>query len=187
MTVSLTPKKCEKILAKCQHFLTSTSVSIRDVASLSGTLVSTFPGIDYGPSIYRTLERDKDIALKSSKGDFDSLMSLSLSSKRDLRWWVTSLPTACRIIDHGLLTCVIATDASSMGWGSSMGDVTTQGLWSLEERKLDINILELLAIQFSFSALLSNVHDQHVRVELDNTTVISLIQWEAVTHECDRL
>ena len=25
-------------------------------------------------------------------------MSLSLSSKRDLRWWVTSLPTACRFI-----------------------------------------------------------------------------------------
>ena len=108
-------------MAKCQHFLTSTSVSIRDVASLIGTLVSTFPGVDYGALHYRTLERDKDIALKSSKGDFDSLMSLSLSSKRDLRWWVTSLPTANRIIDHGLPTCVIATDASSVGWGASMG------------------------------------------------------------------
>ena len=83
-------------MAKCQQFLTSTSVSICDVASLIGTLVSTFSGVDYGALHYRTLERDKDIALKSSKGDFGSLMSLSLSSKRDRRWWITSLPTACR-------------------------------------------------------------------------------------------
>ena len=183
MTVSLTLKKCEKILAKCQHFLTSTSVSIRDVASLIGTLVSTFRGVDYGALHYQTLEPDKDIALKSSKGHFDSLMSLSLSSKRDLRWWVASLPTVCRIIDHGLPTCVINTDASSVGWGASMGDATTQGLWSLEERKLHINILELLAVQFSLVALLSNVHDQHVRSS--RTTRLSfptLILWEAVTH-----
>jgi hypothetical protein len=45
MTVSLTPKKCEKILAKCQHFLSCESVSIRDVSSLIGTLVATFPGV----------------------------------------------------------------------------------------------------------------------------------------------
>ena len=56
MTVSLTLKKCEKVLAKCQHFLTSTSVSIRDVASLIGTLVSTFRGVDYGALHYQTLE-----------------------------------------------------------------------------------------------------------------------------------
>ena len=54
-----------------------------------------------------------------------------------------------------------------------MGDVTTQGLWNLAERKLHINILDLLAVQISLSALLSDVHGQHVRVESDNTTVIS--------------
>ena len=112
-------------------------------------------------------------------------MSLSLSSKRDLRWWVTSLPTACRIIDHGLLTCVIATDASGMGFVNGGCDHT--GTLEFRGEKTGHQYLELLAIQFSFSALLSNVHDQHVRVELDNTTVISLIQWEAVTHKCDRL
>ena len=56
-----------------------------------------------------------------------------------------------------------------------MGDVTTQGLWNLAERKLHINTLELLAVQISLSALLSDVHGQHVRVESDNTTVISYI------------
>ena len=63
------------------------------------------------------------------------------------------------------------------------------GLWSLEERKLHINILELLAIQFSLSALLYNVHDQHVRVESDNTTVIFYINSMGGYHslECDTI
>ena len=56
-----------------------------------------------------------------------------------------------------------------------MGEVTTQGLWSLEERRLHINVLELLAVQFSLSALFLSIHDQHVRVESDYTTVISYI------------
>ncbi len=99
------------------------------------------------------------------------MMSLSPSSEDDLHWWVSSLPLACRFINHGLPTYVITTDASHIGWG----DVTTQGPWNLVERKLHINILELLAVQFSLSALFSDVHGQHVRVESDNTTVISYI------------
>ena len=70
-----------------------------------------------------------------------------------------------------------------------MGDVTTQGLWNLAERKLHINILDLLAVQISLSALLSDVHGQHVRVESDNTTVISYINSMGGCHslECDTI
>ena len=182
VTVSLTPKKCEKILAKCQHFLRSEAVSIRDVASLLGTLVSTFPGVEYGSLHYRTLERDKDMALKSANGNFDAVMS---ASKLDLHWWVSSLSTACRFVNRGFPTCVITTDASGIEWGASMGEVTTQGLWSLEEHRLHINVLELLAVQFSLSALLLSVHDQHVRVESDNTTVISYINSMGGCHSVD--
>ena len=71
-----------------------------------------------------------------------------------------------------------------------MGDVTTQGLWNLAERKLHSNILELLAVQFSLSALLSDVHGQHVGVESDNTTlVISYINSMGGCHslECNTI
>ena len=134
-------------------------MSIRSVASLIGTLVSSLPGIDYGPLHYRTLERDKDMALKSANGSLDAVMSLSSASQLDLHWWVSFLPTACRVINRGFPTCVITTDASGIGWGASMGDITTQGLWSLEERRLHINVLDLLAVQFRLSALLPSVLD----------------------------
>ena len=89
-------------------------MSIRDVASLLGTLVSTFPGVDYGSLHYRTLERDKDMALKSANGNFDAVMSPFSASKLDLHWWVSSLSTACRFINRGFPTCVITTDASGI-------------------------------------------------------------------------
>ncbi len=117
------------------------------------------------------------------------MLSLSPSSEDDLHWWVSSLSLACRFINHGLPTYVIITDASHIGWGACMGDVTTQGLWNLAERKLHISILELLAVQISLSALLSDVHGQHVRVESDNTTVISYINSMGGCHslECDTI
>ena len=64
MTVCLTSKKGEKIINTCSKFLNDQKFSIREVASLIGTLVATFLGVEYGPLYYRNLESDKDSALK---------------------------------------------------------------------------------------------------------------------------
>ena len=42
---------------------------------------------------------------------------------------------------------VIQTDASLEGWGANCMGMETGGKWSVEERKLHINILELLALK----------------------------------------
>ena len=51
--------------------------------------------------------------------------------------------------EHGKL---IFTDASNGGWGTNLGQNSTGGLWSLSEKHLHINLLEmkvvLLALQF---------------------------------------
>ncbi len=64
MTVTLTSKKVTKIFIACEHLLKQTSITISELASLIGTLVSTFPRVELGPLHYRTLEHDKDLALK---------------------------------------------------------------------------------------------------------------------------
>ena len=81
MTVTLTEKKAEKILQLCQKFSYSgRQFTIREVASFIGTLVSSFPGVEFGPLHYRHIEADKELNLKSSKGNFDSHMTLSHDS-----------------------------------------------------------------------------------------------------------
>ena len=50
---------------------------MREVASFVGTLVSSLPGVEFGPLHYRHVEADKELNLKSNKRNFDSHMTLS--------------------------------------------------------------------------------------------------------------
>ena len=65
--------------------------------------------------------RDKDIALRDSLGDFEGFTSLSPESIGDLNWWVDSLSSADRSIDHGVPDFTLASDASLRGWGAASG------------------------------------------------------------------
>ena len=122
-------------------------MTIREVASLIGTLFSTFPSVQFGLFHNRTLERDKNLALRFSSGNFDWNMSLSAASIADLTWWVTSLPTAFRTFDHGIP--------------------------SICERSLYIINLELLAIKFGLMFLVNYIHHQHIIIQSHSLGAIS--------------
>ena len=76
-----------------------------------------------------------------TKGDFDMKMSLSADSIGELEWWVISVPTAFRVIDHGSPTITLTTDTSSVGCGATthQSQMLTQGLWSRAEGEYHIN------------------------------------------------
>ena len=86
-----------------------------------GLLVSSLPAVQYGPLYYRSLEIDKNTALQNN-GNYEANMTLSSESVRDLSWWVTSLPTACKNVTMGNPAIEMATDASTLGWGQSAMD-----------------------------------------------------------------
>ena len=171
MTVRLTLKKISKIVTMCENFLCPREFTIREIASLIGTFVGTFPGVEFGPLYYRNIKYDKDTALKSAFGDYEHKMCLSADSRADLKWWVTSLPTAVRHIDHGNPDVTLTTDASHTGLGATAGGNHTQGLWpSSETSHCSINVLELQAGELGLRALLRSdrsVHTNHVR-QYDN-------------------
>ena len=51
-------------------------------------MVSSFPGVMFGPLYFRQLERDKTEALKCNKGVFDAFMIISDKARQELEWWV---------------------------------------------------------------------------------------------------
>ena len=175
MRVTITEVKVDKIWALCRSFLAKRSFTIRRVASLIGTLVSTFPGVELGPLHYRRLERDKDIALRDSPGDFEGLISLCPESIGDLNWWVESLPSAYRSIDHGVPNFTLTSHASLRGWGAASGISCTHSLWSEAGITYHINVLELLEVELGLRSLLPDCQGQHIRVVSDNTTTVSYI------------
>ena len=65
------------ILAICKNLNSGASHKIRTVASAFGGFIAALPGVKYGGLFYRNLERCKNLALKSAKGNFEKTMRLT--------------------------------------------------------------------------------------------------------------
>ena len=70
MTVRLTPRKAADILNQKQ-------VLIREFAKPIGKFAAAEPGVSYAALHYKSMEVERDSALKRVKGDFDHTMGMS--------------------------------------------------------------------------------------------------------------
>ena len=75
MTISITKRKTEAIVSKLIRFLENKSPTIRELSSVTGSVISMFPAIPFGKLNYRALEKDKTTALKTFSGNFDMEIS----------------------------------------------------------------------------------------------------------------
>ena len=98
MKIFLTPEKIERLIKHCLDILNKSRLNIQEIASLFGMMTASFPAVMYGPLHYRSIDMDKNDALKQSKGSFSSHMTLSSPSIDDLHWWVASLPSAFNVV-----------------------------------------------------------------------------------------
>ena len=89
--VTLLSSKEEKIKEICSSLHCSQFVSIRYLALVIGTIVSSFPAVKFGKLHHRYLECGKSEALKFSKGNFDSYAKLSKAAHEELIWWMENI------------------------------------------------------------------------------------------------
>ena len=171
--IYLTNEKVDKLKSICTKLIKAKETTIREVSRALGYMVSSFPGVMYGPLYFRQLEREKTLALRYSKGDYDACMVVSDKAGSELLWWNTHLEASYNIISHGEPTVVMSTDASSTGWGCALHDTSTGGHWTAEEARNHINYLELLAIYLALISFSSIINGQHVKVMVDNMTALS--------------
>ena len=88
MTVKLTPEKVQHIPLMCQNLLANAKPSIQFVSEIIGLLISALPGVGFGQLHYRSLEIDRNNALKLHSGNYKRKMCISTESKEDLQWWI---------------------------------------------------------------------------------------------------
>ncbi|CAB4038826.1 Hypothetical predicted protein, partial [Paramuricea clavata] len=100
MKIYLTPEKTDRLIKLCVDILKKPKSTVQEIASLVGMMTASFPAVMYGPLHYRSIDMDKNEALKKSKGNFNSSMTLSSSSIEDLHWWSVSLPSAFNVVQH---------------------------------------------------------------------------------------
>ena len=160
MTVSLTPEKIQCIKEECEKMRELTELPIWELASFLGLLVSSFPGVLYGPLFYRHLEIDKTTALRHTVSERQLQCSYEIITRKcfrdEIKWWYDSIPTA---------------------------------RWSDKEAKYHINCLELMASFFGLKAFCKNEHGIHVQIYSDNSTPVKYINAMGGTHsrECNTI
>ena len=189
MTIKLTSDKKQKVMHACKTLQLTATHTIREVARVLGLIVSSFSAVMHGPLHYRQIEREKSLAVKTNKGDYDSQMSLSLQAKTELQWWVDNIDNSFNVIKHEPPSIVINTDASKIGWGGVLGDITCGGHWTPQESQEHINCLELRAALFGLQALLVDESNTHIRLKIDSTTAADAINNMGTIHsiECNNI
>ena len=177
MTVALTTEKKLKLVALIEAILNKNKVPIRELATIIGKFVSSLPGSLYGPLYYRTLELEKNEALKRNRGNYESLTTISENAKNELLWWLNNIPTMSAPIQWPPITSEMSTDASGkIGWGASvLGTLPTGGAWAHEQLHLHINVKEMLGILYGLRSFVEILKGQHVRVLCDNTTAVHVV------------
>ena len=91
MTIRVTNEKKAKIKQiLIVAIANSVDISIWQVAKIIGSLVSSFPGVQYGALYYRYLEMDK-ISAQIVEGNFDAPKLISEEGLEELRWWVNHI------------------------------------------------------------------------------------------------
>ena len=107
-------------------------------------------------------------------------MPITDGMKADLQWWLDNVATQVRRILKSGTEVDRYTDASNLGWGGHLHQQSTSGGWSVVERSLHINALELKAIFLALQAFGLEIYGKHVWVFCYYTTAISYVDEMAV-------
>lgn len=172
-TLTLPEEKVDKIVRVCRRLLNTTEPTIREVAQVSGNLVSAFPAVKYLQLFYRSVEacKSSDISLGAR---YDDTVVLSPLARQDLSWVIDNIRVFNgRPIRDPPFTHTIESDASLLGWGASYNGQTSGGHWTPDECEFHINYLELLAAFFALKCYADN--DANVCLKSDNTTAVGYL------------
>ena len=173
MQVTLPENKVRVLLNTCSKFLAKNQTTIKELASLVGTIISVLPAVKHGPLHYRVLEIEKNKALKKHFGNYNAKLAINVEMKMQIKWWKNNLRDSCKHINIGNPQITITTDASGSGWGAHLDQFDTAGIWSEMEYEYHSNNKELLAILYGLESLCKDIFDMHVLIRSDNTSAVA--------------
>ena len=188
MSISLSEEKRNNIILLLSDSLKK-QLSARDIAKITGTLVATFPAVEYGRLYYRDLEMLKIQSLKPFF-NFDNKATLNSACIKEIKWWLEEGLFSSNVISHKNPDFILQSDSSGFAWGALLlgEQVSTQGFWDSDEKLQDINILELKASKLGVQALCQDLNNCHLQLQIDNTTAVTYINNMGGTHslECNK-
>ena len=100
----------------------------------------------------------------------------------DLTWWMTEEHLRVGVpLGSSPPDVLLFSDASRLGWGAHLLGHLVSGLWSEEEQREHINLLELKAVWLALQAFQHRVAHQSVALMCDNATVVAYVNKQGGT------
>lgn len=121
----------------------------------------------------RNLQQLQIQNLKLQKS-YQVIVNLSPLAKEELQWWIGNLQYSNgKAINSGQVGQVlIQTDASYKGLSAVCRGVQTGGQWSMKEKELHINALELLAVKLTLMTFTKMNNFKTIHFEIENITAL---------------
>ena len=136
--------------------------------------MAAVPAVSFGYLRIKRLEIERNQWLSKHKGHYNGGITLSGKSVVLIKWWCDNIFNLYKSLVLPDPSVELYTDASLIGWGARLQEVSTGGHWTADE-VVHINLLELKAVLFGLQALCKDMQDIHIRVRSDNTTVVACV------------
>ena len=177
-----------KILETVRMVSQKTSISARAFLSLLGQLNAAADFVMLGRLHLRPLQASLHNQWQPQKLPLCHQICMTTEILQHLKWWLQEdlYPQGVPLkIDPPSHT--IFTDASLSGWGAHVEPegLLFHGLWTEDQSRLHINVLEMKAIFLSLSRAAHKVKNSTVLVSTDNTKVVAYIRHQGGTHSTE--
>ena len=141
--------------------------SIQAFAELIGTMVASFPAVEYAKLFRRRCDNLKNTGFETKQRE-RGMHYFGVHAKSD--WWRDNINSAFTPTVRPPTGIILSSDASKIGWGYTRGSVKTGGHCTTNEAISHINALEIKSALFALRALCKDVRDTHVISRVDSTT-----------------
>ena len=182
MKLSLTNEKAQGIMEDCKQVLAKGTITAQELASVIGRMSAARLAVLPVPLYTHHLQHQLIQTLRRSSS-FKTMVALCQEAKGKLQWWIHHLHQwNRRDITPSPPNLTIRSDASLQGWGAVCNGIRTGGHWSIQERTLHINSLELLAGAFAVKAFTKQRGNIQVLLQIDNSTAVAYVNKMGGTH-----
>ena len=179
--VFVSPQSRKSIISKIARTRLFARPPLWLAESLLGLLSSAEKAVPWGRLNLRDLQRCVNTALKRGRTSYRTVTMTALAWE-NLSWWSLDLNLAPgQLFVTPPPSVAVQSDASTTGWGFVINSQTFKGQWSVKERKLHINLLELRVIEIVCRLCPDQIQGRTVRFLLDNSTAIAYLNKQGGT------
>jgi hypothetical protein len=175
--------RLQKLEAAVLPLLEESSCTARMLLSVVGLLASMEKQVPYGRCFLRPLQWGLAQQWHIARDHLDARVKVTSEMREGLHWWLDKANTRKGMpLEQFVPDLQMFTDASQMAWGAHLNEWQVSRLWSHEDLKLHINVLELKAVRYAYEIWQSHYGPgTKWLIFSDNTTVVAYINKQGGT------